>query len=198
MRHNDRTCGKLIIDPSHLMVMNAGRSFWHEEGTLDTDHKLRMLQIFVRPRALNLEPIIQHGPITPAPANQWRHLFGPKGSEAPFFVRNDVHFYDIHLEAGALATLPEIPGWGSYLYVYSGAVEIGGTRLGEGGSALATSPNSERLRAIEASLVVAFVINPNATVTRRGTAGDGATARQLFEMHRHGQPAEATQPALQR
>jgi hypothetical protein len=28
MRHNDRARGKLIIDSSHLMVMNAGRSFW--------------------------------------------------------------------------------------------------------------------------------------------------------------------------
>jgi redox-sensitive bicupin YhaK (pirin superfamily) len=49
MRHNDRSTGKLITGPNHLMVMNAGRSFGHEERTLAGDPPLRMLQIFVRP-----------------------------------------------------------------------------------------------------------------------------------------------------
>jgi quercetin 2,3-dioxygenase len=197
MRHDDRTQGNLIVDPGHLMVMNAGRSFWHEERTLETDPKLRMLQIFVRPRALGLEPVIQHGPVAPAPANQWRHLFGPEGGKAPFFVRNDVHFYDIRLEAGVATTLPELRGWGTVLYVYSGAVDVCGSRFGEGESAIVTSTDSERLLALETAVVVAFVINPKAAVTCQGTAGDGATARQLFELHKLEKLARAAQPVLQ-
>ena len=45
--------------------------------------------------------------ISEAPANQWRHLFGPEGSNAPFFVRNDVHFYDIRLDKGAQSKCPK-------------------------------------------------------------------------------------------
>jgi quercetin 2,3-dioxygenase len=71
-----------------------------------------VLQIFVRPNAADLEPGIQHGEISEAPANQWRYLFGPEGSDAPFFVRNDVHFHDIRLDEGALVEMPEVPaGW---------------------------------------------------------------------------------------
>jgi len=76
------------------MVMNAGSGFWHAEETLADDPPLRMLQIFVRPHSLDLEPDIQHEPIHDSIAGEWRHLFGPEGTEAPLYVRNDVDFYD--------------------------------------------------------------------------------------------------------
>ena len=33
MRHEDRSKGRLVCDGDHLMVMNAGRGFWHSEET---------------------------------------------------------------------------------------------------------------------------------------------------------------------
>ena len=60
MRHDDRQGNNLITNPEHMMVMNAGNGFWHAEETLDDDPPLRMLQIFVRPHSLDLEPGIQH------------------------------------------------------------------------------------------------------------------------------------------
>jgi quercetin 2,3-dioxygenase len=66
MRHADRTGEPKVIDAEHLLVMNAGRSFWHSDMTLETDPPLRMLQIMVRPEAPDLEPRIQFGPL-PAP-----------------------------------------------------------------------------------------------------------------------------------
>lgn len=56
MRHEDRATGELGIDRDHLMVMNAGRRFWHAEETLRSDSRPRMLQILVRPCAFDLEP----------------------------------------------------------------------------------------------------------------------------------------------
>lgn len=171
MRHDDRTVGELTADAGHLMVMNAGRSFWHEERTLDDDPPLRMLQIFVRPHTLDLEPEIQHGPIEPPVAGEWRHLFGPEGSEAPFYVRNDVHFYDIRLDEGASADLPSITGWDTYFYVFTGAVEARGTRFGEAESGLLTQEVGLTIKAEEPTLLVTFLINPDAPVTRKGTVG---------------------------
>lgn len=69
------------------MVMNSERGFCHEERILPDDPPLRMLQIFVRPHSLNLEPNIQHGAIPDFTANEWRHLFGPEGTDAPFYRR---------------------------------------------------------------------------------------------------------------
>jgi quercetin 2,3-dioxygenase len=174
MRHDDRTTGKLIMDPDQLMVMNAGRSFWHEERTLADDPPLRMLQIFVRPHTLDLEPRIQHGPLAAPEANRWRHLVSPEGGAAPFFVRNEIELHDIRLEAGASAPLPHRPGWSRYFFVYSGSVETEGTRFEQAESGLTTGPARLVLRAVEPALVVAFVINHEARITRAGTIGDGA------------------------
>ncbi|WP_457578282.1 pirin family protein [Ensifer adhaerens] len=79
MRHDDRATGRLVTDRAHLMVMNAGQSFWHSEETLSGDPPLRMLQILVRPHSVDLPPNIQYGPIEPAPLNCWRHLVGAEG-----------------------------------------------------------------------------------------------------------------------
>lgn len=98
MRHDDRATGRLLIDRDHLMVMNAGTGFWHSEETLATDPPLRMLQILIRPRAIDLEPIIQYGPIPAVAANVWRHLVGPEGEGAPFYVRSALDMFDIRLE----------------------------------------------------------------------------------------------------
>lgn len=145
-RHDDRTVGELVIDSDHLMVMNAGSGFWHEERTLTGDPRLRMLQIFVRPHSLDLEPRIQHAVLAAPVANEWRHLVGPEGADAPFYVRNDIHLYDARLDEGAQAGLPSISGWHTYLYVFSGAVELGGTHLDEAESAVITGEGGLRSR----------------------------------------------------
>jgi redox-sensitive bicupin YhaK (pirin superfamily) len=183
MRHDDRASGKLITDPDHLLVMNAGRSFWHEERTLARDPPLRMLQIFVRPHTINLEPVIQHGRLEAPRANAWRRLVGPEGGGAPFYVRNNIYLDDVRLNTGAQVKLPAISGWSAYFYVYSGAVETLGQSFGEGESGLATDPVDLAITARAPSLVVAFVIDPAARVTREGTIGDGGT-RRIYEMEK--------------
>jgi len=109
MRHDDGEGNKLVTDSDHLMVMGAGSEFWHEERTLAEDPPLRMLQIFVRPHSLDLDPQIQHEPIPEPVAGEWRHLFGPVGTGAPLSVRNEVDFYDAHLDEGDSLRAP--PRW---------------------------------------------------------------------------------------
>jgi redox-sensitive bicupin YhaK (pirin superfamily) len=171
MRHDDRQGNELVTDAEHLMVMNAGSGFWHSEETLAADPPLRMLQIFVRPHELDLEPGIQHEPIPDAAPNEWRHLFGPEGSDAPLFVRNAVDFYDCRLDADASATLPSRPGWDTYCYVFEGAVMVGDEPVGDTESALVTGEGDVSVTAVEDSTVVAFRIDPDAPVTRQGTIG---------------------------
>ncbi|MFT4947826.1 MAG: redox-sensitive bicupin YhaK (pirin superfamily) [Natronomonas sp.] len=171
MRHDDRQGNELVTDPEHLMVMNAGSGFWHAEETLADDPPLRMLQIFVRPHSLDLEPGIQHEPIPDAAPNEWRHLFGPEGSDAPLFVRNDVHLYDCQLDTDETVTLPSRPNWDTYCYVFEGAVRVGHEPVGFTETALVTGDDAVSVTASEPSTVVAFSINPAAPITRQGTIG---------------------------
>jgi redox-sensitive bicupin YhaK (pirin superfamily) len=171
MRHDDRQGNELVTDPDHLMVMNAGSGFWHAEETLADDPPLRMLQIFVRPHSLNLEPNIQHEPIPDSVAGEWRHLFGPEGTDAPLYARNNVDFYDCRLNAGTTTTLPSRPGWHTYLYAFEGAVKVGNKPVGFTESALVTGGDDIAVTATEDSTIVAFSIQPDAPVTRQGTIG---------------------------
>ncbi len=171
MRHDDRQGNELVTDPDHLMVMNAGSGFWHAEETYDDDPPLRMLQIFVRPHSLGLEPGIQHQPIPEPVPNEWRHLFGPDGSDAPLFVRNDVHCYDCRLDAGETVTLPARDGWDTYCYVFEGTVTVGEKSVGYTESALVVDPADVPVTATEESTIVAFSLNPDAPITRQGTIG---------------------------
>jgi len=130
-----------------------------------------MLQIFVRLHSLNLVPDIQHQPIPELVAGEWRHLFDPEGTDALLYVRNDVEFYDCQLEAGTTSKLPLRPGWHTYLYVFDGVVEIRGESVGYTESALVSNGRAVDVLATEDSTIVAFLINPDAPVTRQGTIG---------------------------
>jgi redox-sensitive bicupin YhaK (pirin superfamily) len=172
MRHDDRAGGKLVTDRDHLMVMNAGRSFWHSEETLVSDPPLRMLQIIARPYAAGLEPAIQHGAIASAPENQWRHLAGPQGSVAPFHVRSALQFFDIRLAKGATASAPAATGMDFYFYVFEGTAEAGGKVFAEGEQGLLLGGGALDVTALEDSILAAFLIDPSAPVARQGTVGD--------------------------
>jgi redox-sensitive bicupin YhaK (pirin superfamily) len=173
MRHDDREGNELVTDPDHLLVMNAGAGFWHAEETLADDPPLRMLQIFVRPHELGLEPGIQHGPLPDPEPNEWRRVFAPAGADHPFTVRNAVDCYDVRLDADAGATLPEIEGRDAYVYVFEGAVDVGGVALAETESVLWTGDGAPPTVTAgdEGATVVAFLIDPDAPVTRQGTIG---------------------------
>jgi len=171
MRHRDRAGNELVMDSEHLMVMNAGTRFWHEEQTLADDPQLRLLQIFVRPHTVDLEPNIQQDPVPDAVANEWRHLFGPEESDAPFYVRNDVNFYDVHLDEGMSVELPSIAGWDTYFYVFEGAVEANETTFSRTEQGLLVGADDLTVTAQEETLLVAFLINPDAPLTYQGTIG---------------------------
>jgi len=171
MRHEDRQNNSLVTDSEHLMIMGAGRGFWHSEETLADDPPLRMLQIFVRPHSLELEPTIQHEPIPDSTPNAWRFLFGPEGTAAPLSVRNEVELHDCWVETGETVVVPTKDGWDTYLYVFDGAVDLAGQVLGYTESAVLAGEAKASVTAREDSILVAFTLNPDAPITRQGTIG---------------------------
>lgn len=172
MRHRDKMDGSFNVDCEHLLVMNAGLSVWHEERTLESDPPLRMLQIIVRPHTMDLAPIIQFGPLPAAVDNAWRQLAGPEDGTAPFTLRNRIAFFDLRLRRGASVTLPERRGWATYLYIFEGEVEAGGMRFTQAESALDPEGHAHKLTAIEDTMAIAFLIDPDAPLTYGGTVGD--------------------------
>lgn len=172
MRHEDQQDNSLVTDPDHLMIMGAGSGFCHSEETLVDDPPLRMLQIFVRPHSLDLEPGIQHEPIPESTPNEWRYLFGPEDGDPSLSVRNAVDCFDCWVNDGETVSLPSRPGWDTYCYVFEGEVTIDdGTTIGYTESALVQGDGERSVTATEDSMLVAFRIDPDAPITRQGTIG---------------------------
>src|SRR5258706_8070522 len=59
IHHADMAGGSFPISPSQIMVMNAGKSFWHEEQTKPDGDPTSVMQIFMRPYTVVLAPVIQ-------------------------------------------------------------------------------------------------------------------------------------------
>ena len=201
MRHDDREGNDLVTDAENVLAMNAGSGFWHAEYTAPDDPPLRMLQIFVRPHGLGLDPGIQHAPLPDPVPGEWRRVFGPDGSDAPVTVRNAVDLYDVRLDANTSVDLPAEPGRDVYLYVFEGSVALNGSgadgvgadgagadgvgadgagtqgpgvgdeRLSETESAVVEEGSAVTLNASEDAVLVAFLIDPDAPITRQGTIG---------------------------
>lgn len=171
MRHDDRKEGKRVVDADHLLVMNTGSRMTHSERTLESDPDLRMLQVFVRPSGLELEPVIQHGELVPSGPDGWRALVGPEGEDAPFYVRNAVEMHDGRFAAGSTVALPRRKGWHRYLFVYEGRVTIEKVTLGASGTALIPTDTELKLTVDEDAVLAHFLVDPRAKVTRAGTVG---------------------------
>jgi redox-sensitive bicupin YhaK (pirin superfamily) len=81
MFHEDSAGHRVPVSPKKLMMMNAGKSFWHEESA--PDGPVEMLQIFVRPRAADLHGQVQfYDRPFPLADGQWQVIAGPESSDA--------------------------------------------------------------------------------------------------------------------
>ena len=170
MQHTDSAGRSEVISPNRLMVMNAGAGFSHEEAVLGDD-PIEMLQIFVRPAAANMEPGVQFVSLDKTESiDHWRLLAGPVGSAAPSFVRQAIYLYDAHLSAGASISLPTVPGFDRWLYVFEGAVSVGESQA-EAHMAAMISADQTALAVTasrEADLVI-FLVDRQAPFSRAGT-----------------------------
>jgi hypothetical protein len=171
MRHYDSANNTLITDKDHIMIMNAGTEFWHEEKTLAKDPPLRMLQIFIRPYAIDLKPGIQYGEMEKWVQNKWRKVFGAENSASAFYVRNDVTMYDLKVQANESVAFPMRDGYDVYFMAYTGEITVNGKVFKQSETGLLVDETSAMLTANTDSLVVAFLINPKAKITKAGTIG---------------------------
>ncbi|KFC65285.1 putative Pirin-like protein [Bosea sp. LC85] len=174
MKHTDSAGRSEIISRDRLMVMNAGRGFSHEEEVVG-DGSIDMLQIFVRPAAADLEPAVQFVDLNDLERmDQWRLLSGPVGSGAPSYVRQAIYLYDTQLSAGKSASLPSMPGFDRWLYVFNGAVSVGDQRA-DTHTALTIGPEEFALpvnASVDTDLVL-FLVDRGAPFSRAGTISGG-------------------------
>lgn len=168
MLHEDKAGNRIPISSTKLMMMNAGKSFWHEESA--PDDAVEMLQIFVRPRETDLPGEVNFlDRADGAPVGRWGLIAGPEGTGSPLTIRNQVYVYDTLLEAGRTLEIPVHYGFTPWLYVMDGEVKVSESHLGKGDGVSSADEELSAVSAITVSSLVLFFVDITAAYSLAGT-----------------------------
>ncbi|MFD1780613.1 pirin family protein [Fredinandcohnia salidurans] len=166
MHHKDSTGIEVPITTGHLMMMNAGRSFWHEEKV--KNDQVEMLQIFVRPYESDLEPTIQFHE-KPIRNRDWYLMVGPEESKAPLKVRQNVYILDAHLRQGDQLEIPVYQGLSPFLYVVDGELTVGDFQIKKKEAVTDLEEPLPSITGVADTTAVLFYVDMNAPVSMEGT-----------------------------
>lgn len=166
MVHEDSTGKTQTISPNNLMLMNAGRSFYHEESVPEKD--VEMLQIFIRPEKSNMTPNVQFMKRNSSIANKWNLIAGPQNSEANLVINQNIYFYDIHLSKGKKVDIPKKQGFTQLLYIMDGIANIDNEKLVKKTIATDLESNLNNIEALENTTITLFLVDMEAKETLDG------------------------------
>lgn len=170
MMHRDSHGHVELLYGHYMMMMNAGKLFYHEETCMDdADDKIEMLQIFFRPKEDDLEPKVQfHNFEFYHSLDIWRMIGGPEDSDAPLKIRSEAWFFDTHLHKSTIAT-PELEkdGHVGFLYVFEGSVSSDGEVFSKGDSVVLENEQI-LLTANESADLVFFILDKKSPYSRNG------------------------------
>ena len=123
--HKDSEGVNETISKNKLMLMKAGKLFYHEEKIVDEGEPMEGLQIFIRPGKKDLKPeVIFLDLETHHSENKWRLLASPT-SATKFQFSSQTWLYDMKLSKGLKSPLPELPqGTTCLLYVFNGHINV--------------------------------------------------------------------------
>jgi len=124
--HSDSEGFVKMIGKKTLMLMKAGKSFYHEEKIIGEGEPLEGLQIFIRPGKKDLQPEVVFLELESLHSeNKWRLLASPE-PETTFQFSSQTWLYDMMLLRGSSSEIPELPknGLTALLYVFQGAIRV--------------------------------------------------------------------------
>jgi len=128
VEHSDSEGSVKVIGKNRLMLMKAGRRFYHEEKVMGEQEALEALQIFIRPGKKDLRPEVTFLDLTDIHSeNKWRLLASPT-SQTAFHFSSETWIYDMKLLRNTVMGLPELlrNNLTVILYLFKGSVLIDG------------------------------------------------------------------------
>jgi redox-sensitive bicupin YhaK (pirin superfamily) len=164
VKHLDSEGHTGIISNQHLMLMNAGANFYHEEKVLEEGGVLEGLQIFIRPELGGLKPQVQFHQLPEVySVNQWRKIAG-KGNDYPLQIRSNTWLMDMRVEKGEDIFLPDTPNKDTALlfYVFNGTMQVDENLLLTTGESVLIETGDPLFTALESSDIVLFITQTTA------------------------------------
>ncbi len=126
IEHIDSEGNSAKIDNTKLMLMKAGKLFHHEEKIIDKGESFEALQIFIRPKTKDLNPVVTfHELKSPFSLNKWRLLASPS-EDTDLQFTSDTWIYDFKTNTESKFQLPKLAkdNLTCILYIFNGSVII--------------------------------------------------------------------------
>lgn len=126
VKHTDSEGFTEYITPNRLMLMKAGKLFYHEEAILDEQEGL---QIFIRPGEKGLKPEVIFQDLKEVHSlDAWRLIASPDKEKTKLQLSSHTWIYDMQATSGKDFSLPEefSSDYGLIFYVFQGEVTVRG------------------------------------------------------------------------
>ena len=133
LEHKDNTGVSEVIRTNDVQVMSAGTGVVHSEYNHSEKDKVNFLQIWVFPKARNIDP--RYGQKTFHPGdrvNKIQTVVSPGRSDDTLWINQDAYFSLSTLKEGFNTSyVLNDPNHGVYVFVINGDAEISGEKLGK-------------------------------------------------------------------
>src|SRR6187402_810810 len=168
--HTDSEQFKATIGGQRLMLMKAGRQFFHEEYIDGRSEPFEGLQIFIRPAEKDLKPAVIIQDLEERDSlDKWRLIASPTPQTTLRFS-SQTWIFDVKLSGGKTIGLPELPGKDltALLYVYQGEVGIDQKISLEKKDSLVFRNEDISIHALQDADMVLFFADENAPIFKDG------------------------------
>lgn len=157
LKHEDSMGNGSVIRPGDVQRMSAGTGVRHSEKNESNDDQVHLLQIWILPDTVGLEPGYEQKEFSEAERRgQLRLIASNKGRDGSVTVHQDVNVYASIIDAGQTvnASLDQTRyGW---IQVARGAVSVNGQRADHGDGVIVMGENALEITGEDAAEVLLF------------------------------------------
>ena len=157
LQHEDSMGNGSIIRPGDVQRMSAGTGVRHSEKNASKEERVHLLQIWILPDTVGLEPGYEQKAFTDAERRgKLRLIASNDGRDGSVTVHQDVSVFASILGAGESVVYDMDQARYAWIQVARGGVEVNGQRAAQGDGAIAMGESSLEIVAEQPSEILLF------------------------------------------
>lgn len=160
LAHKDSMGNGSIIRPGDVQRMSAGTGVRHSEANPSSDESVHLLQIWIMPDTLNIEPSYEQKRFEDEEKRgRLRLVASPDGEEGSVRINQDARLSATLLDTAEEVSYELKPGRHAWVQVARGAIELNGQLLKQGDGASISEERELTIKGTEPAEVLLFDLN---------------------------------------